>query len=69
MSSQSPQLTLPPIALEDLKERTKDYLLAQANKENVSPLQVLKNILDRSATRAGFRVNEPSNQMRKGAAV
>lgn len=51
------KLSLPPIALSDLPEATKDFLLASANAgEGKTPIQVIKEILDQAATRAGFPV-------------
>ncbi|WP_035613560.1 hypothetical protein [Haloferula sp. BvORR071] len=47
-------LALPPIALSELKEPTKDFLLAKAN-AGATPLETMKELLDRGAERAGFR--------------
>lgn len=52
MSTQT--LSLPPIALAQLPERTKDFLLALCNQEHCSPEEALKLTLDRAAARAGF---------------
>lgn len=48
------RLALPPIALSELKEPTKDFLLAKAN-AGATPLETMKELLDRGAERAGFR--------------
>ena len=50
------RLSLPPIALDELPEGTKDFLLAKANRDGVPPMQALKDTLDRAASKAGFRV-------------
>ena len=47
-------LALPPIALSELKEPTKDFLLANAN-HGKPPVETMKELLDRGAIRAGFR--------------
>jgi len=69
MSTQSPQLQLPPIALDALSPRGKDYLIAMANKDNVTPTDAFIRLLDRAAARAGFRTTPASNQQRKGESV
>ena len=46
-------LALPPIALSELREPTKDYLLAKAN-TGTTPLETLKELIDRGAEREGF---------------
>jgi len=46
-------LALPPIALSELREPTKDYLLAKANAGH-TPAETLKELLDRGAERDGF---------------
>lgn len=48
------KLTLPPIRLVDLPERTKDYLLALCNQDHCSPEEAMKKTLDNAAARAGF---------------
>lgn len=54
------KLTLPPIALSDLPESTKDFILASANVGvGKTPIEVIKAILDQAATRAGFPVKAP----------
>jgi hypothetical protein len=57
-------LALPPIALSELKEPTKDFLLANAN-HGKTPAQTMKELLDRGASRAGFggddSTSTPSN--------
>lgn len=52
-------MTLPPVALSDLSERTKDFLLALCNRDNCSPEQAMKKVLDASAARAGFLALPP----------
>lgn len=47
-------LTLPPISLSELPERTKDYLLALCNQDNIAPAEAMKKTLDLAAMRAGF---------------
>lgn len=51
-------LHLPPIRLEDLPGRTKDFVLAFCNQHDCTPRDALKAILDSAAQRAGF---PPSN--------
>lgn len=46
-------LALPPIALSELQEPTKDFLLANAN-TGKTPAETMKELLDRGAERAGF---------------
>lgn len=46
-------LALPPIDLSELKEPTKDFLLANAN-HGKTPVETMKELLDRGAIRAGF---------------
>ncbi len=48
------KLTLPPIRLADLHERTKDFLLALCNQDHCTPDEALRKVLDLAATRAGF---------------
>ena len=50
-------LALPPIALSELKEPTKDFLLANAN-SGKTPSETMKELLDRGAARAGFGSDE-----------
>ena len=59
------KLTLPPISLSELSERTKDFLLALCNQDNIAPAEAMKKTLDLAAMRAGFT---PATQM-EGAAV
>lgn len=47
-------MTLPPIALVDLPERTKDFLIALGNRDNVTVAEAMKRVLSASASRAGF---------------
>lgn len=47
-------LTLPPVSLSELPERTKDYLLALCNQDGIAPAEAMKKILFLAATRAGF---------------
>lgn len=51
-------LALPPIALRDLKVPTKDFLLANAN-TGKTPVETMKELLDRGAERAGYRESNP----------
>lgn len=53
MSDQA-RMTLPPLALCDLPEPTKDYLLALCHQQRLTPEQALKRVLDASAASAGF---------------
>lgn len=46
-------LTLPPIALSELKPQTKAYLLRRAGAER-EPWETMKKLLDQGAGRAGF---------------
>lgn len=55
---QSQPLYLPPIELESLPEATKDYILSKAAATNQSPLDVIRDILRRAASRAGFPVSD-----------
>lgn len=48
------RLTLPPIPLSELSEETKDFILAQSNKDDVPPMTTIKNVLNSAATKAGF---------------
>lgn len=48
-------LTLPPIDLETLKPRTRDWLLARAATEETTPQEILRNTLDRRAAAEGYR--------------
>lgn len=52
------KLQLPPIALSDLPESTKDYILA-ASSAGKNPVDVILEILDRAATTAGFPAKQP----------
>lgn len=47
-------MTLPPIALADLPERTKDFILAFCNQHHCTPEEAMKQTLDLAAKRAGF---------------
>lgn len=47
-------MTLPPVALSELPERTKDYLIALCNRDGITPAAALKLTLDAAAARAGF---------------
>lgn len=53
-------LTLPPISLSELPERTKDYLLALCNQDNIAPAEAMKKTLDLAAARAGFSPKTPT---------
>lgn len=59
------KLTLPPISLSDLPERTKDFLIALCNQDNIAPAEAMKRTLDLAAMRAGFAPATPT----EGAAV
>lgn len=50
-------LALPPVVLSELKEPTKDFLLAHAN-TGKTPVETMKELLDRGAARAGFGSDE-----------
>ena len=66
----TPNLTLPPIALSALPERTKDFLIALCNQENIAPEEALKRTLDLAAARAGFAPKpEPEDARREAALV
>ena len=54
MHMSPPYLSLPPIALEDLPESTKDFLLALCNQEDIAPEEAMRRTLDLAAARAGF---------------
>jgi hypothetical protein len=54
MHMTTPYLSLPPIALEDLPESTKDFLLALCNQEDIAPEEAMRRTLDLAAARAGF---------------
>jgi hypothetical protein len=54
------KLTLPPISLSELPERTKDYLLALCNQDNIAPAEAMKKTLDLAAMRAGFSPTTPT---------
>lgn len=47
-------LTLPPIRIDDLAPKTRDWLLAQAAQLGKSPLAILAETLDAAARRDGF---------------
>lgn len=49
----SATLLLPPIALSDLPESTKDFILAASN-TGKTPAEVIREILDDAADHAGF---------------
>ena len=51
--SDHPKLTLPPIALSDLSEATKDFILAASNPGR-SATDVIVSVLDAAAIEAGF---------------
>jgi hypothetical protein len=42
-------LTLPPVPLNKLREKTKDYLLGLASANQMTPEQVIERVLDRAA--------------------
>jgi len=51
----SPTLTLPPIALSELKESTKDFILAASFQDGGKTTKdVVEQVLDEAATRSGF---------------
>ncbi len=60
MSTQT-RMTLPPVDLKDLPERTKDFLIALCNQENITPAEGLKRVLDTAAQRAGFSPMPPTS--------
>lgn len=60
MSTRS-RMTLPPVELSDLPERTKDFLIALCNQENITPAEGLKRVLDTAAQRAGFSPMPPAS--------
>lgn len=47
-------MELPPIDLEKLEPKTRDWLLAKAAAEAKSPLEIIREELDTSAGAAGF---------------
>lgn len=67
----APTMTLPPIALADLPEKTKDFILALCNRDNITPAEAMKQTLDASAARAGFlplpQDPQPEGDSRKAA--
>lgn len=52
-------LQLPPIALNELPQATKDFLLA-ASVTGKSPVDVIREVLTHAAEKAGFQVQEPA---------
>lgn len=52
-ASDHPKLTLPPIALSDLSETTKDFILAASNPGRTAT-DVIISVLDAAAIEAGF---------------
>lgn len=54
------KLSLPPISLSELPERTKDFLLALCNQDNIAPAEAMKKTLDLAAMRAGFSPTTPT---------
>jgi len=52
-------MTLPALALDDIPESTKDFLLSICGRDGVSPALAVKGVLDRAAERAGFRLRRP----------
>lgn len=52
-ASDHPKLTLPPIALCDLSESTKDFILAASNPGRTAT-DVIVSVLDNAAIEAGF---------------
>lgn len=61
-------MTLPPIALVDLPERTKDFLIALGNRDNVTVAEAIKRVLSASASRAGFLLLPPAPEGVHGVA-
>lgn len=53
-------LQLPPIALNELPQATKDFLLA-ASVAGKSPVDVIREVLTTAAEKAGFPVMEPAH--------
>lgn len=62
-------LTLPPVPLSSLPERTKDFLLALCNQDNSTPTEALLKTLDLAAARAGFSPKTPTEGAGKLAMV
>jgi hypothetical protein len=60
-------LTLPPIRLDDLPEKTKDFILAFCNQHNVTPREAMKQTLDLAAERAGFKPGPVNTITTEGA--
>lgn len=54
-------LQLPSIPLSSLSQAAKDYLIAKANQDGVTPTSAMLGILDAAASRAGFKPRKPSN--------
>lgn len=61
-------MTLPPVALSELPERTKDYLIALCNRDGITPAEALKLTLDAAASRAGFMARPPQPEGDRTAA-
>ena len=59
-ASDHPKLTLPPIALSDLSESTKDFILAASNPGR-SATDVIVSVLDAAAIEAGFSPFPPGH--------
>lgn len=53
--------TLPPIRLDDLPEKTKDFILAWCNQHNVTPSEAMRQTLELAAERAGFKPSALTN--------
>ncbi len=47
-------MELPPIKLEELPDATRDWLLARAATEKKSPQEVIREVLESTATDQGF---------------
>jgi len=47
-------LSLPPVPLSTLPERTKDFILALCNRDHCTPEEAMRNTLIATAAQAGF---------------
>lgn len=49
------RMLLPPIALDELPEHAKDFIIASANRDDCTPTEAIRKLLIKSAQRAGFK--------------
>jgi hypothetical protein len=61
MKSNPEELKLPDIALSDLPESTKDFLIASSGNAGKPVVQVIRDTLTKAAERAGFPPAKPNH--------